>query len=157
MARRRRKSAFIGCLAAGAMIALSAREGFAWTVDLSSPVQGDRPQTPLTALDPTQASLNLFDQDRLSSSKFSTSLNYGVLNFGVDSNFRDATAISGNSFLGFIIGNNARWRENQVGYTNMNADLGGSFRVKTRFGASTYGASDQFFASLGKAPEEQRD
>jgi hypothetical protein len=79
------------------------------------------------------------------------------LNFGVDSNFRDATAITGNSFLGFIVGNNARWQENQVGYTNMNADLGESFRVKTRFGASTYGASDQFFASLGKAPEEQRD
>ena len=60
------------------------------------------------------------------------------------------------SFLGFIVGNNAKWQENQVGYTSLNTDLGDTIRVKTRFGASTYEASDQFFSSLGKSPEDQR-
>jgi hypothetical protein len=45
-----------------------------------------------------------------------------------------------------------------VGYANSQLNIGDTIRVKTRFGASTYDASEEFFNSLSrkKTPEEQR-
>jgi hypothetical protein len=141
------------CTAAAAVLVASAmRESLA--LDIQFLYQPDG--AVLNPSDPTQQFLRPFDQDSLPSSKFSNSLNFGALNVNMDSNFRDATRIDGSSFLGFIVGNNAKWQENQVGYTNLNTDLGDSIRVKTRFGASTYDASEQFFASLGKSQDDQR-
>ena len=52
--------------------------------------------------------------------------------------------------MGSFIGNSAKWQQNQVGYTNSEMTLGETIRVKTRFGASTYDASADFFNSLGQ-------
>ena len=140
-------------IAAGAFIVSSACDSFAGSFDFPFLYQPDKA---LSASDPTQQFLRPFDQNNLPSSKFSSSLSSGALNVNVESNFRDATKMNATSFLGFIVGNNAKWQENQVGYTSLNTDLGDTIRVKTRFGASTYEASDQFFSSLGKSPEDQR-
>jgi hypothetical protein len=76
----------------------------------------------------------------------------------MDSDFRQATRTDGKSFLGFFVGDNSRWQQNQVGYSNLKMDFGETIRVKTRVGGSTYEASDAFFNSLGdnKNSAEQR-
>ena len=138
---------------AGVFIASGARDGFAGSFEVPFLYQAN--QT-LNSNDPFQQFMRPFDQNGQPSSKFSSSLSSGALNLNLDSNFRDSSKIAGDSFLGFIVGNNAKWQDNQVGYTNVNTDLGDSVRVKTRFGASTYEASDQFFTSLGKSGDDQR-
>src|SRR6516162_3429224 len=138
------------CSAAAAVLVASAmRESLA--LDIYQP-----DGAVLNPSDPTRQFVRPLDQDSLPTSKFSSSLTSGALNVNMDSNFRDTTRIDGSSFLGFIVGNNAKWQDNQVGYTNLNTDLGDTIRFKTRFGASTYDASDQFFASLGKSQDDQR-
>src|SRR3954447_16929289 len=133
MPSRRSKLVLIGCIAAGVIIGSSTRAisagGFS---DPLLPGHPDALQTGLNA-DTSWQFLSLFEQDRLSSSKFSGSLSAGAVNFGVNSDFHDTTKIDGNSFLGFVMGNNAKWQQNQVGYTDVTADMGETFRVKTRF------------------------
>jgi hypothetical protein len=141
-------------IVAGVFIASGVRASFAGSIDYPFLYQSDRA---LNTNDRLQPFLRLFDQDSLPSSKFSNSFSSGALNFNLDSSFRDATRINGNSFLGLTVGNSAKWQQNQVGYTNANTDLGDTIRVKTRFGASTYEASDQFFSSLSKSPDDQRE
>jgi hypothetical protein len=76
----------------------------------------------------------------------------------MESEIRENTRTASASFLGFSIGDSSKWQENYVGYTNLKMNLGETFRVKTRFGASNYDASEEFFSSLGekKNSEEQR-
>ena len=151
------KLAYIGCVAAGAVIALSARKSFAESpIDSFFAGQPDRPQI-LENTNTSHPLLSLVEQDRLSSSKFSSSWSFGALNFGVSSDFRESTKIDGTPFLGFVVGNDSKRQENQVAYTNVNMDLGETVRVKTRLGSSTYEAPQQFFNTLSKAPEDQRE
>ena len=100
--------------------------------------------------------LSLFQKDNGLSYSSVSSLNSGGLSFGANSEFRDTTRIDGSSFQGFVLGNNLKWQENQVGYANSTMNMGDTVRVTTRFGASTYGASDQFFNSLGNNSENAR-
>ena len=171
--------AFVRWVAAGAVLALGGREAFAGgstsvlcPVSALFPVQVASPDDPGFSTQPLwpddrrykasiyspQNFLSLFEQDHQAASKSSTSLSSGALNFSVDSDFRDTTKTDGRSFLGFFMGNTSKWQENQVGYTNMKMDLGETVRVNTRFGASTYEASTDFFNSLNdkKSPEDRR-
>src|SRR5262249_54504376 len=75
-----------------------------------------------------------------------------------DTDFRDTTKTDGKSYADSFIGNNSKWQQNQVGYANSEMNLGATIRLKTRFGASTYDASQDFFNSLHqwKMPDDQR-
>src|SRR5262249_46787948 len=100
-----------------------------------------------------------FQQDHTSvSQSSSSSFSSGMFSVKTDTDFRDSAKTDGKSFGDSFMGNGAKWQENQVGYANSEMSLGETIRLKTRFGASTYDASQDFFNSLGqkKTPENQR-
>jgi hypothetical protein len=182
MRTRFARSSLVACVLAGAVFALGPNESFAgtwnntllpswavfpaqlaWPDDPRFPSRGLWPDDPRYMAGPTsiytpQTFVSSFDQERLSSFKSSTSSEAGVLNFGMDSEFRDSTKTDGQSFLGFFVGNSSKWQDNQVGYTNLKMNMGESIRFSTRFGASSYEASQDFFNSLAekKSPEDTR-
>jgi hypothetical protein len=92
------------------------------------------------------------------SQPFSSSFSSGIFSLKTDTDFRDTSKTDGKSYVDGFVGNNSKWQENQVGYANSEMNLGDTIRLKTRFGASTYEASQDFFNSLGqkKTPENQR-
>ena len=86
----------------------------------------------------------------------SSSFSSGMVSVKTDSDFRDSTKTDEKSYVDSFIGNNSKWQQNQVGYANSEMNLGETIRLKTRFGASTYDASQDFFNSLGqgKIPDD---
>jgi hypothetical protein len=159
MSVRLGRSVLIGGVAAGAVLALDIRGSFGADLDNFFPPNVVGAQSRLNSPNTAQPFLALFQQDHTSVSQTSSSsFSSGIFGFKTDTDFRDTARTDGTSYMGSFIGNSAKWQQNQVGYTNSQMDLGETIRVKTRFGASTYDASAEFFNSLGqkKAPEDQR-
>jgi hypothetical protein len=173
----------LGSMAAGLLFALTMVPSFAgpnttsvlpaWAVFPAQLAWPDRPEFPSQGLwpdDPRYGTSNsqisnsrslrsIFDLDYVSAFKTATTSNAGTLKVVMEAEFRDSTKTDGRSFLGFSFGDNSKWQENQVGYTNMKMHLGDSIRVNTKFGASQYEASQAFFMSMRdkKSPEDTRD
>jgi hypothetical protein len=182
MQRGSTTSSLVVSVLAGAVLALGPNETFAassnnpllpsWAVFPVQMAWPDDPRFPTRALWPDdpryktglastytrQNFVSSLEQEHLAAFTSSASLSSGVLNFSMDSDFRESTKADGKSFLGFFMGNNSKWQENQVGYTNLKMNMGESIRFTTRVGASNYEASQEFFDSLSqkKSPEETR-
>ena len=160
MLRRVGRSILIGGVAAGAVLASDARGALAADLDpFMLPKFGgaDVRLNPPNSGQLFPAALFQQEQTSLSQSS-SSSFSSGIFGFKTGTDFRDAARTDGQSYMGSFIGNTAKWQQNQVGYTSSEMTLGETIRVKTRFGASTYDASADFFNSLGqkKTPEDQR-
>jgi hypothetical protein len=158
MSKRPRRSVLVGVITAGAVLASEVRGSFGADFNaflapqmgsppLSGPINSDQPFLSLSQQDHTSVSHS-------SSSSFSSE----IFSVKTDTDFRDTAKTDGKLFGDSFMGNSARWQENQVGYANSEMNLGEMIRLKTRFGASTYDASQDFFSSLGqkKAPEDLR-
>ena len=153
------RSVLIGSLAAGAVLASDIHGSYAADLDTFLPPKFGGADPRLNSPNTAQPFLALFQQDHTSVSQSSSnSFNSGILGFKTDTDFRDTARTDGTAFMGSFVGNSSKWQQSQVGYTNSQMNLGDTIRVKTRFGASTYDASAEFFNSLGqkKAPEDQR-
>jgi len=78
-------------------------------------------------------------------------------NLGIEPRFRHVRRTDGTSIGGLFFGDSSRVQENQVGYVNFQTPGEEPIRLKTRFGGSTYEASDPFFNSLrSKTTAEER-
>jgi len=154
MSKRLTRSVLIGVITAGAVLASEVRGSFGADFNAFLPPQMGGTNGPINTAQPF---LSNFQQDQTSVSQSSSS-SFSSEMFSVKTNadFRDAARIDGTSFGDSFMGNSSKWQQNQVGYANSEMNLGDTIRLKTRFGASTYDASQDFFNSLGKTPEDQR-
>jgi hypothetical protein len=155
MSKRLRRSVLIGVITAGAVLASEVRGSFGADFNAFLPPQMGSTGGPIN----TQPFLSLFQQNHTSvSQSSSSSFSSEMFSVKTDTDFRDSTKIDGKSYADSFIGTNSRWQANQVGYANSEMNLGETIRLKTRFGASTYDASQDFFNSLGqgKIPDDQR-
>jgi hypothetical protein len=150
--RRRLRRPLIGVLAAGIVLASGVDGSFAADlINTPFPPSADAPNS--------VPFLSMFQQTYTPvSQSSSSSFTSGDFGLKMNSDVRDSTRADGKSFMDFFSGDNSKWQQNQVGYTNLEASLGENLRVKTRVGASSYDASRQFFDSLGqkKSAENQR-
>jgi hypothetical protein len=156
MSKRLRRSVLIGVITAGAVLASEVRGSFGADFNAFLPPQMGSTYGPINTAQPF---LSNFQQDHTSVTQSSSS-SFSSEMFSVETNadFRDTARIDGTSFGDSFMGNSSKWQQNQVGYANSEMNLGETIRLKTRFGASTYDASLDFFNSLGqkKTPEDQR-
>jgi len=156
------RSVLIGWVAAGAVLASEVCTSFGTDLNTfirpSSLFPAQSADAPFSSINTGQPFLSLFQQDPSVSQSSSSSFSSGIFSFKTDTDFRDTARTEGTSFAGSFIGNSSTWQENQVGYTNLQMNLGEIVRLKTRFGASTYDPSEEFFNSIGqkKNPETQR-
>ena len=154
MSKRLRRSVLIGVITAGAVLASEVRGSFGADFNAFLPPQMGGTNGPINTAQPF---LSAFQQDHASVSQTSSSsFTSEMFSVKTDTDFRDTTKTDGKSYVDSFMGNNSKWQENQVGYANSEMNLGETIRLKTRFGASTYDASQDFFNSLGKTPEDQR-
>src|SRR5262249_39047786 len=158
MSKRLSRSVLVGAITAGAVLASEVRGSFGADFNVFlSPQMGS---TPISGpINTAQPFLSNFQQDHTSVSQSSnSSFSSEMLSVKTDTDFRDTTKTDGKSYVDSFIGNNSKWQQNQVGYANSEMNLGETIRLKTRFGASTYDASQDFFHSLsqGKIPDDQR-
>jgi len=164
MPRRLTRSVLIGGLAAGTIQVLDVRATFGADLNdffsIYAPFSGQ-----LVGADgrlissTTRPSLGFFQQYNTSASHSSnSSFDAGILNVKTESSFQDTAKTDGNLYGSSFVGSGLEWQKNQVGYSSSQMSIGDTIRVKTRFGASTYDASEEFFNSLSKkkTPEAQR-
>jgi hypothetical protein len=164
MPRRLTRSVLIGGLATGAIQILDVRATFGADLkdffSIYAPFSGQPVGADGRLISSAgRPSLGFFQQYNTSVSHSSTSsFDTGILNAKAESSFQDTTKTEGNVYGSAFVGNGLEWQKNQVGYSNSQVNIGDTIRVKTRFGASTYDASEEFFNSLSKTktPEAQR-
>src|SRR5262249_6846199 len=156
MSKRLSRSVLVGVITAGAALASEVRGSFGADFNAFLSPQMDSTGGPINTAQPF---LSLFEQSHTSMSQSSSSsFSSGMFSVKTDTDFRDTTKTDGKSYVDSFIGNNSKWQQNQVGYANSEMNLGETIRLKTRFGASTYEASQDFFNSLGqgKIPDDKR-
>src|SRR5262249_35301099 len=156
MSKRLTRSALIGVTAPRTAIT-SQRRASCWGNFKALPPGEMRSNRPLNTSQPFLT--NVHQQQTCVSQSFSSSFSSGIFSLKTDTDFRDTSKTDGKSYVDGFVGNNSKWQENQVGYANSEMNLGETIRLQTRFGASTYDASQGFFNSLGqnKTPEDQRE
>src|SRR5262249_54676444 len=160
MSKRLRRSVLIGAITAGAVLASEVRGSFGADFNAFLAPQMGSTDAPVGGpINSARPFLSLSEQEHPSvSQSSSSSFSSEIFSVKTDTDFRDTAKTDGKLFASSFMGNSARWQENQVGYANSEMNLGETIRLKTRFGASTYDASQGFFSSLGqgKMPDDQR-
>src|SRR5262245_43468490 len=164
MSKRLTRSVLIGGLAAGTIQVLDVRATFGADLNdffaIYAPFSGQLVGADGRLISSAgRPSLGFFQQYNTSASHSSTnSFDSGILSAKTDSSFQDTAKTDGSVYGSAFVGNGLEWQKNQIGYANSQVNIGDTIRVKTRFGASTYDASEEFFNSLSKkkTPEAQR-